>query len=157
MGAGWGDPPPGMSGEVDRAAITGAHRPQDRTDMAVARLARGRAKAIRQATPEWVMLGLQWPGPGVLLMASRSLTQAELDFRARSYKFESWDAFLAPGGFRPELTLQVHMRNDYIVVAGPDYLACLEALLRQWSPDDRAQAALPAIEAAAAKKGNSRG
>ncbi len=114
--------------------------------MAVARLARGRAKSIRQAAPEWVMLGLAWDGPGVLLMASRSLTQAELDFRARSYEFASWEAFLAPGAFKPELTLQVHMRSDYIVVAGPDYLACLEALLRQWSPDDRAEGAVPAIE-----------
>jgi hypothetical protein len=97
------------------------------------RLARGRAKAIRDARPEWVMLGLDWPGPGVLLMASRSLTAAQLDFRAQEYQFDSWEQFMA--GFRPELTLNVHMRSDYVVVAGPDYASCLAALLGQWSPD----------------------
>lgn len=81
------------------------------------------------------MLGLQWPGPGVLLLASRSLTSAELDFRARSYEFDSWEAFLTPGAFKPELTLQIHMRSDYVVVAGPSYAECLQALLGQWSPD----------------------
>jgi hypothetical protein len=39
------------------------------------------------------------------------------------------------------------MHNDYLLVAGPDYLACMEALLRQWSPDERDATALPAIEA----------
>lgn len=126
----WGDPPHGMS---------------ERVDAAVRQLGRQRAKAIRESRPEWVMLGLDWPGPGVLLMASRSLTQAQLDFRAREYRFDSWEEFLTPGAFRPELTLSVHMANDYVVVAGPDYVSCLAALLEQWSPDGDGPA-VPAIE-----------
>lgn len=94
---------------------------------------RGRAKLLRDARPEWVMLGLEWPGPGVLLMASRSLTAAQLDFRAREYRFDSIEQLMA--NFQPELTLDVHMRDDYVLVAGPDYATCLAALLGQWSPD----------------------
>lgn len=101
----------------------------------------GRAKVLRDAKPDWVMLGLRWPGPGVLLMASRTLTAAELDFRARAYEFDSWEQFM--GGFHPELTLSVHMHNDYLVVAGPDYASCLATLLKNWSPDG---GDLPAIE-----------
>jgi hypothetical protein len=94
---------------------------------------RGEHKLLRDARPEWVMLGLEWPGPGVLLMASRSLTAAQLDFRARAYQFDSIAQLMA--NFRPELTLDVHMRDDYVLVAGPDYVRCLSALLEQWSPD----------------------
>lgn len=101
----------------------------------------GRAKVLRNAKPEWVMLGLQWPGPGVLLMASQTLTAAELDFRARAYEFDTWEQFMA--GFHPELTLSVHMHNDYLVVAGPDYASCLATLMKNWSPDG---GDLPAIE-----------
>lgn len=97
-------------------------------------LRRSRAKILNQAKPEWVMLGLQWPGPGVLLMASQTLTSAELDFRAKEYKFDSWEQFMA--GFHPELSLSVNMHDDYLLVAGPDYATCLQALLAEWSPDE---------------------
>jgi hypothetical protein len=127
MTASWGDPPPGASRELG---------------LALGRLEKGRAKAIREGRPEWVMLGVDWDGPGVLLVASRSLTAAELDFRSRRQDFASWEHFSRPGAFRPELTLYVHMHNDYVVVAGPTYAECLAALMQQWSPDERDRPAL---------------
>jgi hypothetical protein len=103
-----------------------------------------RGKIVNSARPEWVMLGAQWDGPGVLLLASRTLTHAELDFRAKRYDFRDWAQFLTQ--FRPELTLAVHMHDDYVLVFGESYVECLATLLRQWTPDNPA---VPlAIEAA---------
>lgn len=81
-----------------------------------------RGRIINGARPEWVMLGADWDGPGVLLLASRTLKAADLDFRARSYEFRDWTEFLTR--FRPELTLKVHMDDDYVLVAGPTYADC---------------------------------
>ena len=91
------------------------------------------ARLVREGKPEWVMLGLNWDGPGVLLLASQTLVSTELDFRARQYDFESWEHFRS--AFQPELTLSVHMLDDYIVVAGPTYADCLALLLQRWNPD----------------------
>lgn len=95
-----------------------------------------RGRIVNSARPQWVMMGAEWEGPGVLLLASRTLTAAELDFRARSYEFRSWAEFLQPGAFRPELTLSVHMQDDYVLVFGPTYAECLARLLEEWQPDD---------------------
>jgi hypothetical protein len=94
-----------------------------------------RARIVNSARPQWVMVGAEWDGPGVLLLASRTLKAVELDFRARSYEFRSWAEFVATT-FRPELTLAVHMDDDYVLVFGETYADCLAALLAQWSPDD---------------------
>lgn len=99
-----------------------------------------RAQLINSAIPEWVMVGAKWSGPGVMLLASRTLKAVELDFRARQYDFESWAQFLTQ--FRPELTLSVHMDDDYVLVFGPTYAECLAQLLGQWQPDDLAPRAI---------------
>lgn len=95
-----------------------------------------RGRIVNSARPQWVMMGAEWDGPGVMLLASRTLTSAELDFRARSYEFRSWEEFLQPGVFKPELTLSVHMQDDYVLVFGPTYAECLAELLGEWQPDD---------------------
>jgi hypothetical protein len=107
-----------------------------------------RGRIVNSARPQWVMMGAEWDGPGVMLLASRTLTAAELDFRARSYEFTSWAEFLKPGAFRPELTLAVHMHDDYVLVFGPTYAECLASLLNEWQPDDLHSDPLP-LEAAA--------
>ena len=38
------------------------------------RITTGRARALNGARPKWVMVGLEWDGPGVLLMASDRLS-----------------------------------------------------------------------------------
>lgn len=94
----------------------------------------GRGRLINTARPQWVMLGADWDGPGVLLLASRTLKSVELDFRARSYEFRDIADLLAR--FRPELTLTVHMDDDYVLVAGATFADCLAELLQHWQPDD---------------------
>lgn len=102
-----------------------------------------RGRIVNASRPQWVMMGAEWDGPGVLLLASRTLTAAELDFRARSYEFRSWEEFVRPGAFRPELTLSVHMDDDYVLVFGATYIDCLATLLKGWQPDNL-RAELPA-------------
>lgn len=91
------------------------------------------ARLVREGKPEWAMIGLDWDGPGVLLLASKTLIGVELDFRAKQYNFASWEQFATD--FKPELTVFIHMKDDYVIVAGPTYADCLAALFRQWNPD----------------------
>lgn len=90
------------------------------------------------------MLGLEWEGPGVVLLASRTITQAELDFRARQYDFRDWADFMT--NFRPELTLSIHMFDDYVLVFGANYAECLAQLMQVWDPDDRTAFGTAAID-----------
>jgi hypothetical protein len=94
------------------------------------------ARMLRESKPEWVMLGLNWPGPGVILLASKELTQAELDFRARQYNYTDWSQFLTNFMNDIETTLFIHLKG-FTIVAGPNYAECLASLLRQWNPDER--------------------
>lgn len=115
----------------------------------------GRARILNGARPKWVMVGLEWDGPGVLLLASDRLTSAQLDFEARRYEFR--DMADLQRNFAPSLALTTVIdtrphgdsRHGYMLIAAPDWAQALQALMGEWTPDDGPAALEPvqAIEA----------
>lgn len=73
------------------------------------------------AQPDWVMFGVQ-ERDSVLLYASRSLTQAQLEHEY----FPGWSTQL--------LTFTITM-NDYVIVNAPTYTEAFKTLFGQWSPE----------------------
>jgi hypothetical protein len=97
--------------------------------------------------PQWVMVGfpadpsLVFCGPGqVAILASTKLTQAQMEYTARSYDFASWEDFRRR--FKPHHTLAVEL-DDFVVVVADTYAEALVLLFRDWMPNEQA-----AIEAA---------
>lgn len=85
-------------------------------------------------SPDWVMVGWREAGECVLL-ASGSLTAAQLDYRAREYQFR--DVQDMRRRFKPQKTLTAHM-DDYLIIRAATYAECLAELLfkHQWRPDE---------------------
>jgi hypothetical protein len=112
------------------------------------RISTGRARVLNGARPKWVMVGLEWDGPGVLLMASDRLSAARLDFEARRYDFRDMADLAA--NFSPSLALttvidtrQAEGRKDgYVLIAAPDWVQAMQALFGEWLPPDPEQRAL---------------
>ena len=100
------------------------------------RITRGRARALNHSTPKWVMVGLEWDGPGVLLMASKQLGRAALDFEARQYDFRDMEDLKR--NFNPSLSLTVTIADDksYVLIAADNYVEAIRALFGEWTPDD---------------------
>jgi hypothetical protein len=103
--------------------------------------------------PEWVMVGFPAdpdlvpcrPGQ-VVILASTRLTQAQMEYTARSYDFADWADFQR--NFKPHHTLAVEL-DDFVVVVADTYAEALAKLLQTWMPTERpaiepARAALPA-------------
>src|SRR5258707_10992053 len=91
------------------------------------RISTGRARALNGARPKWVMVGLEWDGPGVLLMASDRLSAARLDFEARRYDFRDMADLRANFGPSLALTTGIETRagggltDGYVAYAAPDW------------------------------------
>jgi len=102
----------------------------------------GRARVLNGARPRWVMVCLEWDGPGVLLLASDRLTSAQLDFEARRYDFRDVEDMRR--SFSPSLALTTVIdtrpagggKDGYVLVAAPDWVQAMRALMGQWMPDD---------------------
>ena len=100
----------------------------------------GRARLLKGARPKWVMVGLEWDGPGVLLLASDRLTSAQLDFQARRYDFRDIEDMRR--NFAPSLALTTiidtretgDFQDGYVLVAAPDWIQAMQALMGQWTP-----------------------
>ena len=105
------------------------------------RISTGRARILNSARPKWVMVGLEWDGPGVLLMASDRLSRAQLDFEARRYEFRDM-AHLA-ANFMPSLALTAIIetrpaagrKDGYVLIAAPDWAQAMQALFGEWTPE----------------------
>ena len=105
------------------------------------RITTSRARTLNNAHPRWVMVGLEWDGPGVLLLASDKLSHAQLDFEARQYDFVNMADMLA--NFRPSLALALRIettgpgkdQNSYYLIAAANWAEAIHALLGDWSPD----------------------
>jgi len=105
------------------------------------RISTGRARALNGARPKWVMAGLEWDGPGVLLMASDRLSAARLDFEARRYDFRDMADLRA--NFAPSLSLTTvietrpveGLRDGYVLIAAPDWAQAIAALFGEWVPE----------------------
>lgn len=113
------------------------------------RVTSGRARLLNGARPKWVMVGLEWDGPGVLLLASDRLSAAELDFEARQYEFRDM-ADLARN-FAPSLALKTIIdtrpaagrKDGYILIAAPDWAQAMQALSGEWTPEPEQRALEP--------------
>src|SRR5258708_19718684 len=87
------------------------------------------------------MVGLEWDGPGVLLMASDRLSAARLDFEARRYDFRDMADLRA--NFAPSLSLTTvietrpveGLRDGYVLIAAPDWAQAIAALFGEWAPE----------------------
>ena len=104
-------------------------------------ISEGRGRILNGARPKWVMTGLEWDGPGVLLMASDRLSAARLDFEARRYDFRDMADLRA--NFAPSLSLTMTietrpvagLRDGYVLVAAPDWAQAIAALFGEWAPE----------------------
>ncbi len=109
-------------------------------------ITKGRARTLNNARPKWVMVGLEWDGPGVLLMASDRLSRAQLDFEARQYDFR--DMADLRRNFQPSLALTTIIetrpapgrKDGYVLIAAPDWAHAIQALLGQWTPEPEPRA-----------------
>lgn len=113
------------------------------------RISTGRARVLNGARPAWVMVGLEWDGPGVLLLASDRLTRAQLDFEARRYDFRDMADLAA--NFAPSLALTAIIdtrpapgrKDGYVLIAAPDWPQAMRALFGEWTPDPEQRALEP--------------
>jgi hypothetical protein len=104
------------------------------------RISTGRARMLNGARPKWVMVGLEWDGPGVLLMASDRLSRAQLDFEAWRYEFR--DIADMQANFTPSLALTTIIdtrpaqgrKDGYVLIAAPDWPQAMQALFGEWTP-----------------------
>jgi hypothetical protein len=106
------------------------------------RISTGRARILNSARPKWVMVGLEWDGPGVLLMAGDRLTRAQLDFEARRYDFRDTADMMA--NFTPSLALTAVIdtrpagaarRDGYVLIAAADWPQAMQLLFGEWTPE----------------------
>lgn len=113
------------------------------------RISAGRARILNSARPRWVMVGLDWDGPGVLLMASDRLSRTQLDFEARQYEFRDMADLAA--NFAPSLTLTTVIetggpaqgrKDGYVLIAAPDWAQAIQALFSEWTPEPATPRAL---------------
>ena len=110
------------------------------------RISTGRARILNSARPKWVMVGLEWDGPGVLLMASDKLSRARLDFEARRYDFRDMADMMA--NFSPSLALTAIIetrpakgrKDGYVLIAAPDWAQAIQALFSEWTPEPEQRA-----------------
>lgn len=92
------------------------------------------------------MVGLEWDGPGVLLMASDRLSRAQLDFEARRYEFRDVADMMA--SFAPSLALTAIIdtrpaegrKDGYVLIAAPDWVQAMQALFSEWAPEPEQRA-----------------
>ena len=105
------------------------------------RISAGRARILNGARPKWVMAGLEWDGPGVLLLASDRLTSAQLDFEARRYDFRDIEDMRR--SFAPTLALTTVIdtrpaagrKDGFVLIAAPDWVQAMQALFGEWTPE----------------------
>lgn len=105
-----------------------------------------RGRVLNTARPKWVMVGLEWDGPGVLLMASDRLSRARLDFEARRYDFRDLADMRA--NFAPTLALTTIIetgsggagRDGFVLIAAPDWAQAMQALFSEWTPEPEQRA-----------------
>src|SRR5258707_6746199 len=103
-------------------------------------ISEGRGRILNGARPKWVMTGLEWDGPGVLLMASDRLSAARLDFEARRYDFRDMADLRA--NFAPSLSLTTvietrpveGLRDGYVLIAAPDRGQAIPGPVGSWGP-----------------------
>ena len=106
----------------------------------------GRARLLKGSRPKWVMVGLEWDGPGVLLLASDRLSRAQLDFEARQYDFRDMADMMA--NFQPSLALTTIIetrpaagrKDGYVLIAAPDWAQAMQALFSEWTPEPEQRA-----------------
>lgn len=75
----------------------------------------------------------------VAILASTRLTQAQMEYTARSYDFRDWEEFRRD--FKPHHTIAIEL-DDFVVVVADTYAEALAKLFANWMPPERAQ--LPA-------------
>ena len=110
------------------------------------RISTGRSRVLNGAQPKWVMVGLEWDGPGVLLMASDRLSRAQLDFEARRYDFRDMADLQA--NFAPSLALTTIIetrpaagrKDGYVLIAAADWVQAIQALMGEWTPEPEQRA-----------------
>lgn len=111
------------------------------------RITAGRARILNGARPKWVMVGLEWDGPGVLLMASDRLSRAQLDFEARR-RYDFRDMADLAANFAPSLALTTIIetrpaggrKDGYVLIAAPDWAQAIQALFSEWTPEPERRA-----------------
>lgn len=99
--------------------------------------------------PEWVMVGFPADpalvpcGPGqVAILASTKLSQAQMEYTARTYTFT--DVADMVRNLKPHHTLAVEL-DDFVVAVGDTYAEAFTQLFEHWTPGR------PAIEQAQRK------
>lgn len=85
--------------------------------------------------PDWVILGSPNSDGSFSVIASASLDTATLTMRSHAVWANNDSEFWAsPRSLDKSITLAVEL-FDMVIITGPDYAACLRALLDTWSPN----------------------
>ena len=113
----------------------------------------GSAGILNRGRPRWVMVGLEWDGPGVLLMASDRLSRGRLDWEARQYDFRDLADMAA--NFAPSMALTIIIetrrtqaaKDSYVLIAAPDWPQAIQALFSGWTPEPEQAALEPSPDA----------
>jgi hypothetical protein len=96
------------------------------------------------ADPQWVIVGSHLDDGTVMVIASKTLSRATLDVRARQVREMSLHDMFSRDHSRPEISLMLIM-DEIVMIQAVNYPAAFEALFRQWSPPGRPDPTLPAI------------
>lgn len=84
-----------------------------------------------QIRPDWAMVGWRENGH-VCILASRHLTESQVDWQQREYVFRDFDDMRR--NLKLAATAVVNM-DDYIIVKAPTYIEAIAKLVRKWDPD----------------------
>lgn len=90
------------------------------------------------SAPDFVILGVSHPGGGVLVIASKHLTKADLEEKVDDPEF-----FLGPmvRPHSPTRTAVTAEMDEYVTVTAADYAEAMRRLFQFWAPAER-----PAVE-----------
>jgi hypothetical protein len=92
--------------------------------------------------PDWIMVGApSWTGEGVMILASRSLSRAQLEYAVDTEDFEfglSFERRMHVVGRHLTITAMIdHWTHEeaFIIIQASDYGKAIRHLLKKWSPD----------------------
>ena len=93
--------------------------------------------------PDWVIIGSPWDQGQVMILASKSLDEAQLVYEAQAEPLYV-DEYLSPTRFaitHRDYRLEVHFRPDsrgeaFVMITAPTYAEAFRHLMEHWSPED---------------------
>lgn len=84
--------------------------------------------------PDWVMLGADWEGDRVIVIASQDLSEAELNSELKAPEFLPF--LSGPLESAKLYTTMTCVMGKYTIAIGPDYRSAITNLMERWQPKE---------------------